>query len=305
MKTVKKSLSIRLTAYILSMLLFVACSTNTIADDVKVIAQGEYTVLQIGNLKVNSPSGNVTVNSWNQNKVEVKVYGNETAEKAIDVRLVQEGNDISVKLVYKNDRNYGRNLEVSVSVTVPEKYNTKVHTAGGNVSLSGINGDNSLTTAGGNITLSGMRGMMNATTAGGNIYVSNFNGELKVTSAGGNISLSGVKGDSKVSTAGGNMDIEVADGEVEASTAGGEVIMRYSGVVKGIDLATMGGGIDLYLPADAKATLKCITMSGEIITTFTGDFKKTESSLSGDINGGGAKIKCSTMGGDIRIKKGF
>lgn len=304
MKTVKNTLSMRLSAFILPMLLFVACSTNTIADDVKVIAKGEYMVSQGGNLKVNAPGGNVTVSSWNQNKVDVKVYGNENAEKAMDVRLIQDGNDISVKLEYKNDKNYGRNLEVSVTVTVPEKYNTKVYTAGGNVSLSGISGDNSLTTAGGNISLTGMSGMMNATTAGGNISVSNFNGELKVTSAGGNISLAGVKGDTKVSTAGGNMDIEVADGEVEASTAGGEVTMRYSGTVKGIDIATMGGDIELYLPENAKATLKCATMSGEVNTAFSGNFKKTETSLKGDINGGGAKVECSTMGGDIRINKG-
>ncbi|MCK6604756.1 MAG: DUF4097 domain-containing protein [Ignavibacteriaceae bacterium] len=304
MKTVRNSLTIRLSALVLPMLLFVACSTNTVADDVKVIAKGEYTVSAGGNLKVSAPSGNVTINSWNQNKVEVKVYGNEVAEKYIDTRLVQDGNDITVKLEWKGGNNYGRNLEISVSVNVPEKYNTKVNTAGGNLSLTNISGDHSLTTAGGNISLSGMSGTMNSTTAGGNISVSKFTGELKATTAGGNISLSGVKGDTKVSTAGGNMDIEVADGEVEAATAGGEVTMRYSGTVKGIDIATMGGDIDLYLPSDAKVTLKCATMSGEVNTAFSGDFKKTETSLKGDINGGGAKVECSTMGGDIRIKKG-
>ncbi len=72
----------------------------------------------------------------------------------------------------------------------------------------------------------------------------------------------------------------------------------------GIDLSTLAGRINLDVPSDIDAEADISTLAGKINSDFgtpKNDF--VSSHLKTTINNGGNKLKCSTLAGDIKIKK--
>jgi hypothetical protein len=74
-------------------------------------------------------------------------------------------------------------------------------------------------------------------------------------------------------------------------------------IVKPLELSTSGGSIRLAVPADFKADLNASTSGGKVDCELplTGTTKK--SSINGQLNGGGPKVRLSTSGGNIRVAK--
>ncbi len=91
---------------------------------------------------------------------------------------------------------------------------------------------------------------------------------------------------------------------------------------KPMSFSTMNGDVDLTLPADAKASLKMKTQTGEVYSDFDialsrapqkvedsgkperGKYRISfESAIYGNINGGGPEITLNTYSGDIYIRK--
>jgi hypothetical protein len=142
-------------------------------------------------------------------------------------------------------------------------------------------------------------------TGDGEIVVENVNGEIEVNNANGPVVLRNVSGTAVIHAM--NGDIEVALNRL------GNKPMSFS---------TMSGDVDVTLPADAKASLKMKTQTGEIYSDFDvaltraaqkveeagktepGKFRISfESAIYGNINGGGPEITLNTYSGDIYIRK--
>jgi DUF4097 and DUF4098 domain-containing protein YvlB len=242
------------------------------------------------NLSVSVPGGDVKITTWNKEEAYVKITGNENAKNKYDFTINSNSGDIEVKGEKKNDDKTS-NITIKVEISVPDKFNAKVSTAGGDIKIdNSLTGEVKLNTAGGDITVSSVTGTCKFNTAGGDIKVQNFKGDIKANTAGGNINLNG------------------SEGEVTANTSGGEVELKYTGENKGITLNTMGGNILIYLPSDFKADCNFTTMNGVIksdivISGEKSDDKSEENkTLKGKMNGGGNSLKCATMGGNITVK---
>jgi DUF4097 and DUF4098 domain-containing protein YvlB len=72
----------------------------------------------------------------------------------------------------------------------------------------------------------------------------------------------------------------------------------------GVTLETTNGGIDVKLPADAKATLSARCVNGGIKVADLPFEKSGEGSrrkLDGAINGGGPALRLETVNGSIRV----
>jgi len=229
--------------------------------------------------------GNITVQTWNKNEVKVTVKGDEKLKEMLNIEDGTSIGDINVKVKFQGE-GYNDKIELSTDIFLPSSYNANVKTASGNLAVSDLNG---------NIDLK---------TAGGNIIINNTSGDLDVITAGGLILIENHSGDIDANTTGGKVNISSANGEIKVSTIGGNIDLVYSGVNEGIKLSTMGGNIDVKIPSDTKADLKLNTLGGIISVDFDViDDKKNDNSLKGKINGGGEKINCNTMGGNIFIKK--
>jgi hypothetical protein len=139
----------------------------------------------------------------------------------------------------------------------------------------------------------------------GEVVIENVSGEIEVNNSFGPVVLRNVSGTAV---------IHAVNGDIEASLSRiGEKPMSFS---------TMNGDVDVTLPADAKASLKMKTQTGEVYSDFdvvltrapqkVEDSEKTErgryrisfeSAIYGNINGGGPEITLNTFSGDIYVRK--
>ena len=88
--------------------------------------------------------------------------------------------------------------------------------------------------------------------------------------------------------------IALRSGTIDVRSVGSELI----------DLRTVNGGLELMLPADARANLSATVVNGVIDTTglaldLMGE--QTRRRVRGRLNGGGAPIELATTNGPIRV----
>ena len=204
-------------------------------------------------------------------------------------------------------------------------------TAGGSISIRRAGGSVEARTAGGSIDIGPTGGDIRARTAGGSIRLEESGGRVRANTAGGSIRVDGSNGPVEVETAGGSIDIENARGAIDAETAGGSVEAELIVSDKNIDttcnLQTAGGDVTIYLLEDLAATIDAEIRihdndhgrryrDYQIYSDFDinigdGDGEEDDRrgrdswrvTASGDINGGGDRIRLTTTNGDIHIRK--
>lgn len=294
-------------------------------------------------LEINQTGNNININSSTDS------WGSEISislPSQFNVRAKTLGGDIKINGSVKGEINLstsGGNIDVDKVAG-----NVGLRTSGGNVSTGEINGDADISTAGGDIALGKISGKadiktaggniaMNSVgksaeikTAGGNIAVNDIGGDAEIKTGGGNIAAKKINGQAEIKTGGGNISFESATGFLDAETGGGnisiqEVVSKFtaktgagdihiklSPAIKGEgELKSGTGSITLYVPDNAKVTIKAVVKSfgwGSDESSIVSDFPA--SNIGGnhnqhtyEINGGGSVIKAYAAMGSIRIKK--
>ena len=257
---------------------------------------------------VDASGADVKVESWDKNESYVKIYGNSKAEDKMhfEIEKVSDGVRVTAKKKGSSWFNwFGGGYSVKIEVMLPSKYNTEIHTSGGDIFISNIFGENTLNTSGGDIKLFNTEGELSVETSGGDISINQHKGNSKLSTSGGNITTTKLAGDLKASTSGGDIKIDVSDGRIFAKTSGGDIDIFYSGTNKGIEARTSGGGIRAKVPSSLKANVYLETSGGEIESNFSNarTNKVSRSSLKAEYNGGGETLVCKTSGGDIVINE--
>lgn len=127
-------------------------------------------------------------------------------------------------------------------------------------------------------------------TVNGEIEVSGISGDVSADTTNGGIRLNGLKG---------NLKADTVNGRIDASfeTLGGN---------QRVVADTVNGGVQLRLPESASARIDAGTVNGGIDADDFGlepDKGFLGRDLEGEIGGGDARIKVSTVNGGIRIHK--
>ncbi len=291
--------------FLFALILFAAISAKSVfADDARLLFESTLDTEPNKELITSLIAGGVTISTWQNNQVNVKVYGNDEAEEKIVFKAESNENGVKVEGKQKESKNF-QNLTIRVEITVPVNYNIKLYSAGGSFSVIGVNGKIDANTSGGNIKIENTEGNILAHTSGGNITIETSHGNIEASTSGGTITATGFNGNIDASTAGGHIDLTGGNGKIEASTAGGNIHLDYTGKNMGIDMSTLGGNITATLPTDFNADANIGTLVGKI----TCDFAKVEnkSSVSSYVkakfNNGGEVFKCTTSAGNINISK--
>lgn len=200
-----------------------------------------------------------------------------------------------------------------------------VRTSGGDIEIDQAGGNTEATTSGGDIRIGHTTGEVTAKASGGDITIERANGEVDVHTSGGDVTIDSAEGSLKAGTSGGDITIgDATGGGVTAKTSGGDIEARMRAAVSVLEedwlLQSSGGELAIHIPEDLPATLEAeIRLERSwfgreeeyrIDSDFDLDEQKEETRnrrtirATGDINGGGNRIRLITSGGDIRIRKG-
>ena len=157
---------------------------------------------------------------------------------------------------------------------------------------------------------------------GGDIKLSEAPNGANLHTMGGDISVDRAAGKVVAKTMGGNIDIRALSGSAEASTMGGEIHVSVDGRAAGrdLDLYSMGGEIELTLPADFDGVFTVeleegdgnqnhrvisdfpLIMSESTHWRFFGGSRVVRTAT-GRIGSGTNRIHITTIGSDITIRK--
>jgi DUF4097 and DUF4098 domain-containing protein YvlB len=262
-------------------------------------------------LDINLKSGgNVDITGWDKHEVQLIVNfprGN-ASDWDIDVDKTPTGVKIISRYTGDKHKDHGGG---TYTLKVPKKYDLKLKSMGGNISIKYIKGDITGKTMGGQLTLTQLKGFINLKTMGGSISLTESDIDGKVKTMGGRVLLENVVGDVSGSSMGGNViykNVKSRSGKstgdiVNITTMGGDI--NVSEAKNGAKVKTMGGDIHIN---DAKIFVQATTMGGSITvdaidgkckaTTMAGHVKVT---MTGDPKKGERDVKLSSMSGDIYL----
>lgn len=264
-----------------------------------------FSVQSGGRLVVDADQGSITVTGSDRQDVAVHIRarGSESLLAKLDISVDQSGNTVKAVSRYRHsfmNMFGGDNFDVDFEIEVPVHFNADLSTAGGDVTINGVNGTLEGETSGGDLDLAMLDGHIRMSTSGGNVTMRDIKGDLKVGTSGGNMSAESVVGSMDFETSGGSIEVRESDGKLRASTSGGDVRVALRDN-KGIDLETSGGNLIVKLPKSISGDISAETTGGDVSCDFQFSGKLREGSLRGKINGGGNIIKLETSGGDIVI----
>ena len=229
--------------------------------------------------------GDVYISGWDRPEVQVLVSpgGLDQDNVRVEIETVRTGVRVQSRMIQKRRRH---RTSFKYEFKVPMRYDLKIDSMGGDIRISGVEGEIVGGTMGGELDLRDLRGHLDLSTMGGEIVMENSNV------------------DGKVSTMDGDVDLRDVVGNVDAETMGGDV--RYHNVqrrqgndARVVKISTMGGRIDV---PEAPGGAKLESMGGEITVGRAKVFVKAETMggeiLIREIDGW---VDAETMGGDVEV----
>lgn len=263
----------------------------------------EYQVTPGGELIMDKVRGDVRVQIWDKNIVAIReirqmdVYTEAEAKailKEAELEYKQDGNTILVKGAYVR-----RSIANSTfDIRLPMVFNIQINTAGGDISVRGLKGNEILNTSGGDIELLGVDGRVEAKTSGGDVTVMENKKEVRVKTSGGDIVIKDVQGAVEARTSGGDIAIINNQAQVTARTSGGSINLLNIGAT--VDAHTSGGDIEVD---GSKGKLNLTTSGGDIEVRDASDVVSASTS-GGDIKAAAVLggISAKTSGGDLILR---
>ena len=167
------------------------------------------------------------------------------------------------------------NCGLSATLDVPPRTAVGLTSGGGNMQVSGIQGNVMLDSGGGDVGISSIGGNADLLTGGGNVTAGDLGGTLTFTTSGGDVEGSGL-----------------FSRHVTLSSGGGNVSLVFTQVPDDIRITSSGGDITIVLPHGSTAYA---------ISSQTGGGEYSASVPTNDASGN--KIQVDSGGGNVSIAK--
>jgi hypothetical protein len=262
-----------------------------------------------GTLTLGTDVGSVKIIGTSSNEVSVvaDMRGREKDVESFEITADKSGNNVDVRGKLSKGGSWFWNsvdVEVEFTISVPHEYSVKMHTAGGDISVSDLKGKVDGKTSGGNVTIGGTGGDIDLETSGGDVKAEQCTGSLRMRTSGGEVNVRAISGDVDLGTSGGDVKISDVEGKVRAETSGGSMFVKVKGTNKGVFAETSGGNIEIVVSKSVAANIDAATSGGSVHFDFpvTVSGQIDESHVRGTLNGGGNTIHAHTSGGDVRFR---
>ncbi len=258
--------------------------------------------------------GSVRISGWDRNEVVViaSSKGDDAEDSNIEITQVPGGVNVLSDYDRRQDRG---STDIRFEISAPKHYNISLDSAGGGITIIGMNGTFKGSTGGGGITIKNSEGTTYLSTGGGEIDLEDSKLDGKVSTGGGRIVLRNVRGDVKTTTGGGDIIHEASftdkpdvsasskDEVVEIKTGGGAI--RIDSAPLGADVETGGGEITIK---SANRFAKATTGGGDIdIESIDGSVKASTGAgdvsvqMTGNAQAEGHDVSISSGKGDITL----
>ncbi|MBV8200313.1 MAG: hypothetical protein JOZ15_06785, partial [Acidobacteria bacterium] len=189
-----------------------------------------------GQLIVKSEIGSVVVRGDAASGAAVVITADrDDLEKDYELTFAASPGQAQV-IIKRRDRGRGWSLgwehwrgQVEIAVSVPRSTAATVHTSGGHIEISGLEGTADLSSSGGSVVAHQLAGKLTAHSSGGAVEVRDQRGDLHLSSSGGGVRATAVQGEVEASSSGGSVRLEQVAGAVHARSSGGSVTIRGAG----------------------------------------------------------------------------
>ena len=184
--------------------------------------------------------------------------------------------------------------QTRVTVESPAQLTLQAKTSDGNVTLSGLQGDLSLTTGDGNVTLDHVSGNLRIKSGDGRVKVTDADGSIDAHTSDGNLSVDGLFHALALHTSDGRLDLNLRDG---TKLAGASTIQSSD------------GSVTIRVPPSFAADISVHTSDGRVDCALPLAMDNYQSGrghgneLHGKLNGGGTPLTINTSDGNVKIEQ--
>jgi DUF4097 and DUF4098 domain-containing protein YvlB len=251
--------------------------------------------------------GRVVIESWDRSQVQVRasLAGSDWRRTRVSLTPAADG----VRLESVDSGNGATQISRHVfEVTVPRRFDVRLSSAGGSVSINGVSGTFKGNTGGGEIQIRDAHGKADIHTGGGDVRVSNSYLDGVVSTGGGTVRIEGVTGNLSGFSGGGPVVVNKR-GAISVTNAGGANVVsvntRDDGVHEGSGSGAGSGSSFSMSSSGTGSTYAESAGSGPINVTSAGGALSLPAAPDGArvVTGGGA-IRIGPSGGKLYLSTG-
>ena len=230
---------------------------------------------------------------------EIRIHIEVVGRKLSNYRLQEGQSGDEVHFLFKELPHIGGHTawhgeQTRVTVESPAQLTLQAKTSDGNVTLSGLQGDLSLTTGDGNVTVDHVSGNVRIRSGDGRVKVTDADGSIDAHTRDGNLSVDGLFHALALHTSDGMLELNLREGTklVGAST-----------------IQSSDGSVTIRVPPSFAADLSVHTSDGHVDCALPLAMDNYQSGgrhgneLHGKLNGGGTPLTIKTSDGNVKIEQ--
>ena len=181
--------------------------------------------VQNGRVAVSTGGGDITVHRGQVTGGTARLTG------TVQYSLVRPGFTVGASGISLHCRLPTGNCGLNATLDVPSHTAVDLNTGGGNMQVSGVQGNVTLESAGGDVGISGIGGTADVLSGGGNVTASGLGGVLDFGTSGGDVDGSGL-----------------FSPHVTTDSGGGNVTLVFTAVPDYVKVGSSGGDITIVVP---------------------------------------------------------
>ena len=228
---------------------------------------------------------------------EIRIHVEVVGRKLSDYRLEEGQSGDEVHFLFKELPHIGGHIawhreQTRVTIESPAQLTLPAHTSDGNVTLSGLQGDLSLTTGDGNLALDHVSGNLRIRSGDGRVKVTDAEGAIDAQTSDGNLSVDGLFHAVSLHTSDGTLDLSLREG---TKLTGASTIQSSD------------GSMTIRVPQSFAADLSVHASDGRVdcaLPLTMDHYQSGEAGheLRGKLNGGGTPLTIHTSDGNVKIE---
>jgi DUF4097 and DUF4098 domain-containing protein YvlB len=241
-----------------------------------------------GTLTLRNVNGAVNLDAWDRNEVRIEAEKEVKADSDADARKIMDQVKIDVQASAHGLR---------VDTKTPQRDSGI---------LDWLSGSHANVVVKYRVHLP-RQAAVDAGSVNGPVVLNGTRGQAKLASTNGAVQALGVNGNLVLETTNGQIKATAVTGTVKADTTNGAIDLQFAAVPRAgdLDLSTTNGGVTVKLPRSAGVSVDAATSNGGVHSDFqVSGGTPGKHRLSGDINGGGGKLRIRTTNGGVHLVEG-